>query len=373
MKILVAGDFCPTGRLVKILEEKKYQFLFHGVDEIVKSVDYAIVNYECPVVLDKYDSIEKCGPNLSSTSVGIEAVKYAGFSIATLANNHIMDFGESGLRDTIITCQKYGIDTVGAGKTVSDASKILYKTKDGFSLAIINCCEHEFSIATDNSAGANPLNPVNQYCKIKEAKLHADYVLVIVHGGHEHYQLPSPRMVETYRFFIDAGADAVVNHHQHCFSGYEVYKGKPICYGLGNFCFDNPGKRNSIWNEGYMLVLETGGAFEIIPYIQNDSEVGVRLLESNAFSERISFLNAIICDDRKLRSEFDSLVSDREIFNEFLFEPYQSRILKKMFYRKWIPKVFPRIKKVLFENIVCCESHRDILISYLKHINKSNL
>jgi poly-gamma-glutamate synthesis protein (capsule biosynthesis protein) len=45
-------------------------------------------------------------------------------------------------------------------------------------------------------------------------------------------------MVETYRFFIEAGADAVVNHHQHCICGYEVYKGKPIFYGLGNFCFD---------------------------------------------------------------------------------------------------------------------------------------
>ena len=98
----------------------------------------------------------------------------------------------------------------------------MYKRKDGETLAIINCCEHEFSIADDDSAGANPLNPIQQYYKIKEARLNADYVLVIVHGGHEMYQLPSLRMVDTYRFFIDAGADAVVNHHQHCFSGYET-------------------------------------------------------------------------------------------------------------------------------------------------------
>lgn len=47
----------------------------------------------------------------------------------------------------------------------------------------------------------------------------------------------------------------MVNHHQHCFSGYEIYNNKYIFYGLGNFCFDNPVKRNSIWNEGYMLSL----------------------------------------------------------------------------------------------------------------------
>lgn len=52
-----------------------------------------------------------------------------------------------------------------------------------------------------------------------------------MHGGHEHYQLPSLRMQETYRFFIDAGADVVVNHHQHCFSGYEIYNNKYIFMG----------------------------------------------------------------------------------------------------------------------------------------------
>ena len=86
----------------------------------------------------------------------------------------------------------------------------------------------------------NPLLPIQQFYKIQEAKENADYVLVIVHGGIEHYQLPTSRMIETYRFFIDAGADAVVNHHQHCYSGYERYKSKPIIYGLGNLLFDNP-------------------------------------------------------------------------------------------------------------------------------------
>ena len=210
MKILVAGDFCP---------------------------------------------IKRVSPNLSSSPKGIEAIKYAGFDIATLANNHILDFGDQGLMDTVNLCSQYNIDTVGVGKNLEDASKILYKRKDGETLAIINCCEHEFSIAGDDTAGANPLDPIQQYYKIKEAKQSADYVLVIVHGGHEMYQLPSLRMVDTYRFFIEGGADAVINHHQHCFSGYEFYKGKPIVYGLGNFCFDSS-YRNSIWNEGYLAAID---------------------------------------------------------------------------------------------------------------------
>ena len=52
---------------------------------------------------------------------------------------------------------------------------------------------------------------------------------------------------------MDIGADVVVNCHQHCFSGCEIYNGKHIFYGLGNFFFDWPERRNGMWNKGYML------------------------------------------------------------------------------------------------------------------------
>lgn len=83
---------------------------------------------------------------------------------------------------------KYGIDTVGAGKNLKEASKVFYKQIGDQLLAVINCCEHEFSIATEHEAGANPLNLIQQYYQIKEAREKADNVLVIVHGGHEHFQ-----------------------------------------------------------------------------------------------------------------------------------------------------------------------------------------
>lgn len=256
MKVLIAGDYCQRYRVDDAVKNRCFGELFDEVRPIIKSADYSIVNFEFPIVLNPESAkpIPKCGPNLKGTIESVDAVKYAGFNCCTLANNHILDQGENCCLDTKFELERAGVDTVGAGKNLDEASEILYKEVGGKVLAIINCCEHEFTIATATTAGANPLNPIQQYYKIQEARGNADYVLVIVHGGHEHYQLPSPRMQETYRFFVDAGADAVVNHHQHCYSGYEIYKNKPIFYGLGNFCFDiQPQKHDSIWNYGYMV------------------------------------------------------------------------------------------------------------------------
>lgn len=177
----------------------------------------------------------------------------------------------------------------------------------------MNCCEHEFSIATDTTAGANPLNPIQQYYNIQEARTKADYVLVIVHGGHEHYALPSPRMKETYRFFIDAGADAIINHHQHCYSGYEIYHGKPIFYGLGNLLFDHKSERHGPWNEGFMVSLrldkQTLPQFELYPYTQcneRPSVIPMNEAERKIFAERIDKLNQIISNEDQLNTTFET-------------------------------------------------------------------
>ena len=135
----------------------------------------------------------------------VAAIRYAGFNCCTLANNHILDQGKQCCLDTIEVLCNSSIDTVGAGKNATEAERVLYKDLCGETLAIINCCEHEFSIADETSAGANPLNPIRQYYIIQEARKKADYIIVIIHGGHEHFQLPTIRMQDTYRFFIDVG------------------------------------------------------------------------------------------------------------------------------------------------------------------------
>ncbi len=221
-------------------------------------------------------------------------------------------------------------------------------------------------------AVANPLKPILQYYAIKEAKEKADYVLVIVHGGHEMHQLPSPRMQEIYRFFIDSGADAVINGHQHCFSGYEVYKGKPIFYGLGNFCMDkSPIRVNNPWNYGYMVKLSFNDGnieFDIYPYEQCGEIPGVRLLKDRtAFDSKINELNSIITSVESLRRITEVFYESTESMYIVIHEPYNNSFLKKLFFKHVLPSFFSKKRKLKILNFIECESHRDRLIAAVKH------
>lgn len=373
MKVVIAGDFCDNGRTRPLIEEGNFEEMFAEVKPIVEVADYSLVNFEFPIVEGAPTPIEKRGPCLKGQKKAIDAIKYAGFKCATLANNHILDHGEANCLNTKALLESARVDTVGAGKNAKDASKVLYINIKGETLAVINCCEHEFSIATETTAGANALNPVQQYYAIKEAREKADYVLVVVHGGHEHFQLPSPRMKETYRFFIDAGADAVVNHHQHCYSGYEVYNGKPIFYGIGNFCFDSENKRDSIWNEGFLLTLNFASgstAFELCPYVQcNESPSVVPMLgeRREAFYEEISKLNQIIADDALLREShirwMDQSISDIKM----LFSPFSFRLFRSLVSRQLLPPLLSRKKQIEMLAFLQCESHICRLLHVLKN------
>lgn len=367
MDIIVAGDFCPRDRVTDLLDRGDYKSVFGEVKDIISNADYSIVNFECPITIGGEKPIEKCGPNLQCSEKGVEAIKWAGFDCVTLANNHFLDYGKEGVGNTLEACNKYGVDYVGGGNNLQETSRILYKEIEDKTLAIINCCEHEFSIATDKTAGSNPLNPIQQYYSIQQAKEKADYVLVIVHGGNEHYQLPSPQMQETYRFFVDAGADAVVNHHQHCYSGYEVYSGRPIFYGLGNFCFDWEGKRNSMWNEGYLIRLSFGDEFkfEIIPYKQCDDTPGISLLAKDQYDKSIRKLNDIIINKQHLVSSYNSFIdSSSNLCAEF--SPYSNRILNALCRHHLLPSFMNRNKRRLILAYIQCESHLPKVIKYLK-------
>ena len=328
------------------------------------------MNFECTVVDGKAKPISKCGPNLKCQPEAVKVLKDGGFDCVTVANNHFRDFGSRGVQLSLAEIDRVGLDRVGGGMSIDEAEKVLYKEIDKKRVAFINVCEHEFSIADNDRGGSAPLDIVDVSIRIQEAKGKADFVIVIIHGGNEYFQLPTPRMKKTYRFFVKMGADAVVNHHQHCYSGYEVYQDKPIVYGLGNFCFDWNGRRNCMWNEGYMLLLNLDKTidFELVPYIQCNDEPKVVLMSNNEkskFENKIAELNRIIANDEALNKEYDAFVRGRKRSIICPFTPYLNTYMRMAAGRHLIPYLIPREKLAGQINFIDCESHRDVLLKVL--------
>lgn len=369
IKIFVAGDVVPRNRTIQLFKEGKTELLFNDFIPIIKNADISFVNFEAPIIYGEETPIKKSGPCLHTSKETMEVLKMAGFSSITLANNHFRDQGQQGVNDTINTAIELGIDYVGGGKTIEESRRILFKKLNNYNIAFINVCENEFSIATSNYGGSNSFDIVSIVEDIKKAKETADYVFLIIHGGIEHYQYPTPRMKKTYRFFVDSGADVVINHHQHCFSGYEVYKKSPIFYGLGNFCFDSDRLMKPIWYQGYAVLFKIKNkliSFELFPYEQCYNEPKLIKLK-NAYIDTISHINKIISDDDALQQQFEKYAKTME--RDFLLRlfPIRNKIFSALFRRNYIKNIYPKMKYYTIKNLLLCESHKEVLDYILKN------
>ena len=231
--VCAVGDFCPQPRAGRSAAQE----LFAGVDGILRQADLRTINVEAPLTTRKRP-IVKSGPHLTAPP-NVADLLQGRFEIALLANNHVLDHGPRAVLDTIEALHRRGLRTVGAGKDHEQAARPLTLMAKGFSIALLNACEHEFGVAGRHSAGGAGLRPFDMIRQIIALRTKHDVVLVFTHGGNEMNPLPSPRVVAMNRAFAEAGASAVVNTHPHVPQAVEMWKGTPIVYSLGNFVFDS--------------------------------------------------------------------------------------------------------------------------------------
>lgn len=379
----VVGDLF-LGRRMESIAIRNPQSLFDTkVLDLFNNSDFNIINLESPLTNagEKY-KIKKTGPNLKADPKTIGVLDLLKTNLVTLANNHIYDYGGPGLADTLKLCDEHNINTVGAGPTLAEAQKIFFRKFGELSVAIINIAENEWCNAGETRGGANPMDFIANTRSILEAKKISDVVILIVHGGHEYYHFPSPRMVEQYRFYAELGASVIIGHHSHFISGYEIFKGVPIFYGLGNFLFDSDTDSNG-WYEGLLLQVKINHNREInwklLPFSQRNMKV--KLLEGNekvAIENKLENINSIIADKEKLKKKFQALVESRK--KEILSIFSTSYFLKYKYFRSAVRKsglesLFLRsdqLKSIL--NHSRCEAHRDISFEILNnYINPDSL
>ena len=295
LKILMAGDFCPKAYMTKeVLQNVYIQNSAKTIAEHTAKHDISVINVET-VYSDCDIPISKTGPNIKSSMESLDFLRAMNFTVAACANNHIGDYGEQGVLDTLAHLRKLGFVTVGAGKNAQDAAKICYLERNGMTVALINQCEHEYGTAKKNRAGAAELDFYDTGKQIREAKEKADAVIVYLHGGNETNPLPRPGMKKLCRHLAECGASAVIVTHAHCPQGIEVHHDVPIAYGMGNFYFYRD-KPEGMWGKGYMVSLKldkNGKAMmELLPYKQHH-ETGIQLLEGVEKQEFMQYVDCI--------------------------------------------------------------------------------
>ena len=163
------------------------------------------------------------------------------FEAAGLANNHAGDFGRQDFVETAAALQKAGSKSFGGGRDPAEAHRAIMFERNGIKIALLAYLDFfpRWFAAAPGMPGAAWLDEDQAALDIAKARAGgAGIVVVIPHWGIEHESKANNRQRRLARVLIDAGADAVIGGHPHVVQDYEIYKGKPIVYSLGNFVFD---------------------------------------------------------------------------------------------------------------------------------------
>lgn len=232
------GDLLLDRGVKTIGREKGIDAVFQNTPGIFTGVELVCANLEGAVAAGE-KPLNKTFRFNGPPNTG-EILKKHNITLVNLANNHSIDFGRDGLRQTVENLQKYGVMSYGYGKNAEAAVQPLYITRAGITMAFIGavCFPLEGYVYLPDRFDVGRWDAVLVGRAIKEARRKADFVFVSFHWGIEFSHRPTATQMKIARFCIDQGADAVIGSHPHVLQGIEVYKGRPIFYSLGNFIFD---------------------------------------------------------------------------------------------------------------------------------------
>jgi poly-gamma-glutamate synthesis protein (capsule biosynthesis protein) len=250
--ILLAGDL--------VLDVEEPDHWLSGIAPAIQAADVAIGHLEVPHTR-RGRELTSDVPAPAAPPEHLDALARAGFAAVSLAGNHIADWGQEGIEDTVERLETLGIAHAGAAATLESARAPAIVEHDGRRVALLsyNCVGPEGSWAGRGRAGCNylriatadgaPVAPASPLTEVTEdalgqladdiagARGRADVIVVALHKGVVH----TPAVLAAYErplaaAALAAGADVVVGHHAHILRGIDVSTGRPVFHGLGNAC-----------------------------------------------------------------------------------------------------------------------------------------
>jgi hypothetical protein len=369
-RILIGGDVCPIHRNKEYFCKGDAHGLFNDLLDEFETADLTVANLECPLI-ERKTPIAKTGPVLEGPTESVNGIARGNIRCLGLANNHILDHGASGLENTLRSCAAAGIQTFGAGRNLREAGQMLVVTAGPLRIGLLGASEQEWSIATANSPGANPLDLIECARTLGQHRETVDFSIVLLHDGAEHFPFPSPRLQKVCQFLIEQGAGLVVCQHSHCAGAYETFGSGHIIYGQGNLIFDWPG-RNDAWHEGFLIRLtiaaDLSARWQPVPYTQSDPLPGVRRMQpgrEQAFLEELAKRSQAIKDYGFVERTWEQFCrAQRHGVMNFILG--HGRLLGRLNRNGWVVKnVHGKQRLREIRNCVGSDTNREVLLQAL--------
>lgn len=308
MRIIACGDIALCRSVEQMVLAGKGDQLARDLRQRLREADLFLANVECPLT----DS-DRPQWNYFPTLKGQKAVGHLlgdlGVHVASLANNHIADYGREGLADTISVLEEQDIAWVGARWTPEQASRPLIIEREGLRIGIMALAQPEISAATRLGWGAGVLEDAYARDCIASLSKEVDIAIAYLHYGVEFCEFPTPQQVRLSRGLVDAGAKLVIGHHPHVPQGYERYKDGFIAYSLGNFLFDMSDGQHRFSRLGLVISADfEENRLDHVEVVPVDTRGGVlRLLTSDERTEAERYftqLCGVLVDSEKLREAY---------------------------------------------------------------------
>lgn len=373
IKIIIGGDLCPIGRNEPLFCEGTAREIMGNLLPIWMDADYRIVNLECPLIATPAP-IKKTGPHLAADESAVNGLKALGINVVGIANNHILDHGADGLLNTVRLCRENGMAVVGAGANLSEAREALILSVKGVCLGIIAMADLEWSIADNNSAGANPYSMYGFLKVMRRLRNECDHIIALLHMGKEHYPYPSPNLQEICRSMVEESVSVVVCQHSHCVGACESYEGGFICYGQGNLIFDSPKSRIDSWRMGHLLeVLLSPGAkpaVKSIPYAQHQNGMGIDSpgpIEVEAFHSQLRLMEREIQDAEFVWRKWSEFCKEKRSLC-FSILAGHGRLRRRLNRLTGLTEFLHASEAIaVLENVLRCEAHREVIHEVLRN------
>jgi len=272
-----AGDVMIGRGVNAAITDKGYSYPWGNVLPILKNTDINIINLEAALT-NSNKKVYKVF-NFKATPDRIKMLEEACVTVVNLANNHILDFSEEGLIETIQTLDNSGIKHTGAGRNENEAEKPVILTVKNSTLGMLGFTDNEPGWKAGNStSGVNYIDISNSDdCKkaltaISTLDKKTDLVIVSIHWGPNMNEEPERHFIDFAHAMIEHGADIIHGHSAHNFQGIEIYRHKLILYDTGDFVDD----------------------YAVDPYFRNDHSFFFKVEASQQGIEKVVLIPVLI-------------------------------------------------------------------------------